>query len=410
MVTFYLAIVKFIFVLKLELSKPQRKHLISMVHGIILCAGRKNITQIRNAARQDCHLSSMTNFLNHSPWCVNRMQRRRMQFVIETLRKQRAKKGDTCTPVFFIIDDTSCKKDKSTKKMESLDFHYAHDEGKSVWSHCIVTSHIVSRESSYALDFRQYFREEYCKTHDIKFKSKNDLAIEMIQAYEADENESVYVLMDSWYTSKKLIDTCNSKGFHVIAAVRANRIICPKGISIPIDEFSTRFIHKSDLRSVTVENQGKFWVYEYEGSLSDMENVKLLLSWKNDYTPSSKPQACILCTDQSLDLVTIQRFYHVRWNIETGYRYFKELLGFDQYQLLSYVGIERFWAIQFLTYNYLEFQRNEWSKANGSMTLGDVVYRIRQEYFGQIIVNVYLQALEHKPLKEILTLLMINIA
>jgi hypothetical protein len=232
----------------------------------------------------------------------------------------------------------------------------------------------------------------------------------MIQAYEADENEMVYVLMDSWYTSKKLIDACNSKGFHVIAAVKTNRMICPKGISIPIDDFSTRYIHKSDLRSVTVENQGTYWVYEYEGPLSDMENVKLLLSWKNDYTASSKPQACILCNDQSLDLVTIQRFYHVRWNIETGYRYFKELLGFDQYQVLSYVGIERFWVIQFLTYNYLEFQRNGWSKARGSMTLGDVVYRIRQEYFGQIIVHVYQQALERRPLKEILTLLKINIA
>jgi hypothetical protein len=108
--------------------------------------------------------------------------------------------------------------------------------------------------------------------------------------------------------------------------------------------------------------------------------------------------------------VTIQRFYHVRWNIETGYRYFKELLGFDQYQLLSFVGIERFWAIQFLTYNYLEFQRNGWSKPRVSMTLGDVVYRIRQEYFRQIIVNVYQQALERRPLKEILTLLKINIA
>jgi hypothetical protein len=52
-------------------------------------------------------------------------------------------------------------------------------------------------------------------------------------------------------------------------------------------------------------------------------------------------------------------FYYVRWNIETGYRYFKELLGFDQYQL-------------------------------------------RQEYFGQIIVYVYQQALEKKPLFDIL--------
>jgi IS4 transposase len=38
---------------------------------------------------------------------------------------------------------------------------------------------------------------------------------------------------------------------------------------------------------------------------------------------------CILCTDCSLDLVRILSYYNVRWNIETGYRYFKELLGFD---------------------------------------------------------------------------------
>ena len=32
------------------------------------------------------------------------------------------------------------------------------------------------------------------------------------------------------------------------------------------------------------------------------------------------------------------------------------------------------------------------------MTLGDVVRRIRDEYFGQVIVYVYQQALEKKPL------------
>lgn len=82
MVTFYMAIVKFIFALifalQLEFSKPQKQHLLALIHGIVLCAGRKNITQIRNAARHDCHVSSVTNFLNHSPWCVNRLQRRRI--------------------------------------------------------------------------------------------------------------------------------------------------------------------------------------------------------------------------------------------------------------------------------------------------------------------------------------------
>jgi hypothetical protein len=87
---------------------------------------------------------------------------------------------------------------------------------------------------------------------------------------------------------------------------------------------------------------------------------------------------------------------------QTGYRNFKELLGFDQYQLLSFTGIQRFWAIQFLTQNFLECQRQEWMKNTTDVTLGDVVRRIREEFLGQIIVFVYQQALERKPLFDIL--------
>ncbi|WP_081954154.1 IS701 family transposase [Paenibacillus sp. FSL R5-0345] len=377
MVSLYMSmIVKFILVLKLELSKPQLNHVFTLVHGIILCAGRKNITQIRNVTRQDRHLSSMTNFLNHSPWCVNRMQRRRMQFALEKIRAKRVKSGDSRSLMFLIVDDTCCKKDKSTKKMEALSFQNSHEDGKSVWCHSIVTSHVVSEGCSYAWDFRPYYQKEYCEAQRMRFSSKNDLALEMIEAFPAEDDALVYVLMDSWYTSEKVINACNRKGFHVIAAVKTNRLICPAGIPIQISDFATQHIHKTDLHSVTVEGQGMYWVYPYEGSVSEIENVKLLLSWKDDYTDLSKPQVCLLCTDQSLDLVTIQRYYHVRWNIETGNRYFKELLGFDQYQLLSFIGIQRFWAIQFLTQNYLEFQRQEWMRDKSSMTLGDVVYRI----------------------------------
>jgi hypothetical protein len=389
--------------LKLEFSKPQLGHLFTLVHGIILCAGRKNITQIGKAARQQRHLSNVTNFLNHSPWCVNRMQRRRMRFVIEKIRAKRLKACSSRHLVFFIVDDTCCKKDRSTKRMEALSFQYSHEDGKSVWCHNLVTAHVVSSECSYAWDYRPYYQKDYCETHRLNFKSKNDLAEELIESFPAGDDEDVYVLMDSWYTSEKVINSCNRKGFHVIAAVRTNRLFCPSGIPISISDFAEKYIRKSDLRSVTVEGQGMYHVFPYEGPVSEIENVKLLLSWKDDYTPLSKPQVCLLCTDVSLDLDTIQRYYHVRWNIETGYRYFKELLGLDQYQLLSYFGIQRFWAIQFLTQNFLESQRQNWMKRDDSdLTLGDVVRRIREEHFGQIIIYVYQQALEKKPLFDIL--------
>ncbi|UOF89059.1 IS701 family transposase [Fodinisporobacter ferrooxydans] len=401
MVTLYSAIVKFILAMQLQFTAPQRNHLLHIMQGIILCEGRKTITQIRSSTNSYRHLSCMTKFLKHSPWCVNRMQKRRMQFLLEKIRRKHSKKGDTRSIVFLIIDDTSCKKDVSTKHIEALDFHFSHDEGKGVWSHCLVTAHLVSEGYSFAWDFRPYFREGYCNVNQIPFKSKNDLALELIQSYEASDDELVYVLMDSWYTSKKIIDACNAKGFHIIAAVKTNRKIRPAGIRIQIAEFATNYIHQSDLHSVTVGNQNMYWVYEYEGPLADVENVKVLLSWEKEFD-SSKTPFCILCTDQTLDLETILRYYQVRWNIETGYRYFKEMLGFDQYQLQSFYAIQRYWAIQFLVYNFLELQRNEWSTEQDPMTLGDVVRRIRKEYFGQIVTYVYQQALAQRPLFEVL--------
>ncbi|WP_051250481.1 IS701 family transposase [Paenibacillus harenae] len=321
---------------------------------------------------------------------------------MKQIRSKQDKQRDSRKLIFLIVNDTRCKKDKSTKKMEALSFQYSHETGKSVWCHCLVTAHVVAQGCSYAWDYRPYYQEEYCQAERLEFKSKNDLAMEMIEAFSAQADEQVYVLMDSWYTSEKVINACNRKGFHVIAALKTNRRIRPAGVSIKIDEFAEKYIRKSDLHSVTVEGQGTYLVYPYEGSVSDIENVKLLLSWKDEYTGLSKPQVCLLCTDLSLDLVTIQRYYHVRWNIETGYRYFKELLGFDQYQLLSIHGIQRFWAIQFLTQNFLEFQRQEWMEQQSDLTLGDVARRIREEFFGQIIVYVYQQALEKKPLFDIL--------
>lgn len=401
MVTFYSAIVKFLLALQIQMSGPQFNHLLHMMHGIILCDGRKNISQIRRNTGDYRHLSCITKFLKNSTWCANRLQRRRMRFLMETLRRERAKRGDHRPVTFLIVDDSGCKKDNSTKHIEGLDFHYSHNDGKSVWSHCLVTAHVVSAGYSLAWDFRPYFREEYCKANKLTFKSKNDLAVELIEDYEPSKDELVYVLMDSWYTSQKLVDACNAKGFHIIGAVKTNRTICPAGIRIQMGEFAANHIRKSDLRSVTVEKKGTYWIYKYEGPLADIENVKVLLSWENEFD-SSKLPFCILCTDKSLDLVTILRYYDVRWSIETGYRYFKELLGFDQYQLQSFHAIQRFWAIQFLVYNFLELQRYEWSDDGTTLTLGDVVRRIRKDYLGQTVVYVYQQALAQRPLSEVL--------
>lgn len=87
----------------------------------------------------------------------------------------------------------------------------------------------------------------------------------------------------------------------MIAAVKTNRKISPKGIRIKISDFAATYIQKFDHHSVTVENQGQYWVYTYEDALGEIENVRALLFSESEFD-SSKAPFCILCTDYSLDL------------------------------------------------------------------------------------------------------------
>ncbi|MBW8350171.1 hypothetical protein K0H71_12055 [Bacillus sp. IITD106] len=164
--------------------------------------------------------------------------------------------------------------------MEGLDYHFSHSDGKSVWSHCVVTSHVESEGYSFALD-RSYFRETYCMDNGLTFKSNNDLAIELINGYEPPSDEQVYVLVDSWYTSKKKIDACSAKGYQLIGGLRTNRKIYPAGIGIKLSKFISDYIQADDLHSVTVCHH-RYKIYSYEGNLSDTENATVLVSWENN--------------------------------------------------------------------------------------------------------------------------------
>lgn len=76
--------------------------------------------------------------------------------------------------------------------------------------------------------------------------------------------------------------------------------------------------------------------------------------------------------------------------------------------MLSYKGIQRFWCIQFLVYNFLEYQRKQ-EEHEIPMTIGDVVRRIRKDHLEQLVVYAYEQGLDQKPLAKVLESLKIAV-
>lgn len=77
---------------------------------------------------------------------------------------------------------------------------------------------------------------------DYPLKARTTWPLKSSKLFQPKKDERVYVLMDSWYTSEKVINACNRRGFHIIAAVKTNRRIHPAGVSLPLDDFAERYI------------------------------------------------------------------------------------------------------------------------------------------------------------------------
>ena len=62
-----------------------------------------------------------------------------------------------------------------------------------------------------------------------------------------------------------------------------------------------------------------------------------------------------------------------RWTVETLFADFKELMGSDQYQLHSAEAIERFWAVAFCLYQFLDSLRHRLERLKKQhFSLGEV--------------------------------------
>ena len=377
--------------LNVKLSKPQRNHLNSFVEGIISCDKRKNISNIWEHSLNSRDRSSFSKFILYSPWSKDEVNSKRINFAVEELNKASIDK-----PIFLSIDDTLSVKRAQSKSIEGLKYNHSHTSGKREWSHCQVSLHGFSNGLSLPLDFKTYLDEESCKQQNRNFKSKGDLALDMLKGFNFQQDQKSYLLMDSWYSSSDVINEAQRLGFQVISGLKSNRIFYPGGIRHKLNEFAKELKEK-DL-SVVTTNGRKHYVYRHEGHIKGIENAVILISWIDEFNEDKTP-FYLICTDTSLSNKEIFEYYKNRWEIETSFRYQKDRLGLDQYEMRSLKGIERFWELIYLVYSYLELKRFV-SKIKEN--LGKIIDKIRAMRTKELISYVFKMAKNGVELAELL--------
>src|SRR3712207_4600253 len=231
------------------MTKSQFQHLTNITNGLINLSGTKSLLKISENVVTAKSSSSIYRFLSHSKWDDRLIDRNRINYL--NLHFHKLIKPQSVG--FLAIDDTINPKIQA-KKIQGLNYNFSHVAGKSIWSHCVVTSNFVANNISIPLNYKYYLDKDNCEKHNKTFKGKSDIAIDFIESFNKPSNcDKIYCLVDSWYTSQKLIESCLTKGYHLIGALKSNRKISPLGISIQLKEFA-KYIDPSDRKSTRLNS------------------------------------------------------------------------------------------------------------------------------------------------------------
>ena len=343
----------------LYFSKPVLKHIEEFIKGSTQKGYKGTVTDIVLLSIANCHRTTFGKFLSEGVWNINFAWKGIRKFVVRTIYEC----SSPNLPVFAIYDDTIAEKTKpssqATSVIQEASFHHSHLKGKQVYGHQLLTTML-----SCGKKILPYYIQRYKKGE----KSKIEMVCEIVESLPSPKG-AAYGLCDSWFTNQKVINAHFKKGYHLIGALKTNRVIYPKGLSIQIKEF-TQYIEKNDVCLVTVNNS-KYWVYRYEGHLNGVDNAIVLLCWHENAFKKEGALHAFLCTDTELSNQTILEYYSKRWPIEVFFRQTKNNLGLNTYQVRSTKSIDRLLFLISLTYIYCSMREN----ANGSFSKGLLICR-----------------------------------
>lgn len=325
--------------LPLYFSKPVMNHILTYMAAATSKGFRGKVVDL--ADYSSCHRTALGHFLTHGHWDERILQHKVKQ---ESIRHVLRESSQTAEPLFVIHDDSICKKTKPSSQakspIEQTGYHHSHLEGKTVWGHQVQATIVQCGAAALIHSIDLYDRK---KVHpDGSVYTKIDHVCDMAATMPLPPYEG-YALVDSWFTCSRIIDSYATAGYHLIGALKTNRILYPQGIRISVQHFAAH-VSKEDVHLVTV-NGSSYWTYRYEGALNDIPNAVVLLCWPEQAFGQPKALRAFLCTNVSLETETICTYYSKRWPIEIFFRQSKGNLGFETYQVRSATAFIRLWAL-----------------------------------------------------------------
>jgi len=340
-------------------SKPQFAHFNTYLTGLIISAN-KTVQGINDNFIDRKDQSALNHFITDSEWDEQVVNKRRIELIKEHVEDIPDKDA------LLVIDDTLSH--KSGTKIEEVGTFFDHTTSGYSLGHQVVSSLLSAKDNRFPLDLRVYKKH---KEGDQGFKTKIELAHDLIKAAYENKVRFSCVVFDSWFLAHKLVRYIVSLKKYWISQLKTNRIIRMNTGNISVSEF-VQSLTQDQFKKIKIKEQ---FVYGYAQTvtISKLGKVKLVVFYE---TEDFSDEATVLGSNAHVwtpDKVIFS--YKQRWSIETFYKDSKINLGFEDYEMRKLKGIIKHWYLVFAAYTLLHLSTQDknlmtWFNAQFN-TIGD---------------------------------------
>jgi len=379
---------------------PQWKYFVTVLMGLIHCQASRTLSgMLRNVAVW-MTVAGLSRFLISPKWSADRVaQARYAIFCAEVApivaeahasqRQQRPKRQGRPAPTvvtgYLIMDDSTHVK-RYAQKMGGLGWHYASTEQRTMPGHSLFEGLYVVEDHQYPLSPQMYRQKSVCDREGVPFVSKVDLAEKVIREFEPLPDTHTHVLVDSWYVNKRLWKAVKARQWDLSGGLKKNHKLRTTDVEgnllwMRVDDYAAELPSQTFQPVLWPNQQGGQTVYAclIRTRVKKLGACQVLLVKTAADDPCDKVRFYIT-TRLSDNLEQIVKAMAVRWDVETLFADFKELMGSDHYQLHSAEAIIRFWALGLCLYQFLDSLRHRLKLIyQHNVTLGETLNWVREQ-------------------------------
>ena len=296
---------------------------------------------------------------------------------------------------------------KSGKQIEGVDYFRGSSGEKNILGLSMISTHYYGGKIEYPIDRDIYRRPQELEKHGKQdsYRSKNEIARELIQKYDEQGALCKTWLMDAYFMTKENVKELVSRGFSYISKIKRNWTVTFQRKHWAVSALQAS-IPESDYKLVDVLNPKTSEKRYFLAAIRDVfikkiGNNALVFIKEMEKTESGDFKekypdgwACLVTNIRDSVAERIIRTYMKRWTIETSYRDENQELHLHGCMWRNIEGQYCFITLVFLAYRLLVWASHIGflSAYNSNLqTIGDkrlAFKRFNNELFGEWITEL----------------------